>query len=1185
MDDDSDSVLNYGSGSGSGRHEDDYLAEHFDFDMATNSPLESYEEITQRALGSHSQIDQPSALFVRPGRAGAPLKQEPFVARPLDGKQPHVPAGPAPEALAVSDSVAPAAGASVDAVDVKTEPASRDGLAFSPTAPGHEKLVMQQGRPTDWKPPAHMPDFNPEDWADAELPYKLSVSTDTVKSRVETQIKAMLTFEPPPGALFVHLPASTIAKPRQQLRKTFEPDDKTLDLDVVVVCDHNRYRYINVCTGCINRERKRASRKKQPTVDDTHWLENGEGRGIMFNCSELLEISPKASAAAGASDGVKHVELPMRIPCYCRHHAERTGFRVYFVVKDHTGKVVARAFTNPIMITDDHKTTNANARKKSTYAQSMSADVPDSPEERSYADQGQINTKKRKSSSRTSTSSTHSAGPVAGVPNGNVWMPNNMASPNYPPQRQRVAPNGDLSIAAAGIPPPSSQAILTPLTVGQQQLQFQPDRRVSGESFAYFNNTQTTQPSPVQTSPFSQPSPSASSNASTPPESCFTPLQAKNPNASLGLDVPITITSAAISAYAPAPGMMAGNPNASVESSTLQRLIPMEGPIRGGIEVTVLGTGFHQGLIVMFGDQPAAKTHIWSESTIVAILPPASTPGPVVVRLRNVVTSEFSKDNLKLFTYVDDTDRQLMELALQVVGLKMTGRLEDARQIAMKIVGQTGSGSDSANGNMATVEGNFATSLAGETSEMEKTLLKCLDLVDYSETPYKVHWQHRNGAGQTMMHLAVVLGFQRLVAALVARGASHRVADHAGFSPLHFASMLGNVEIAQRLLNSDANPVRESHAGLTAIDVASTAEMRALLLKYAPSGAGERAGRASLSAAVRRVEDFPDWPTSSGPSSPASSTDDYSDSEDESDSDSAGLPERRLRSGAPDDEDPSESDPSDSSDASESSDSDGEDADDADERLQEAEDGEGVRGALVRRKNTLTYGADKPAKEAGAEAAPDKAKRRPWSKKRIQGLLQRHARREDSEADDDGSETDGHLSRHQRIAGYLGGIRARAMDKMQATHLTENLKDNVHDALTAFNNRLPTLPYINDYFSSDKSQTAAPPSYDEIYPDGSPKTKPADGVALDKGGVLALAAEGSAQASATAEQDPYTKFWERRRKNNIRDDLMLFLFWLPVLCFFVVYLIMKMFGVHLVEYIPLPKRVSDLLLLNRAVET
>ncbi|KAI7881167.1 hypothetical protein K492DRAFT_129222, partial [Lichtheimia hyalospora FSU 10163] len=42
--------------------------------------------------------------------------------------------------------------------------------------------------------------------------------------------------------------------------------------------------------------------------------------------------------------------------------------------------------------------------------------------------------------------------------------------------------------------------------------------------------------------------------------------------------------------------------------------------------------------------------------------------------------------SIMLFTYYNENDRALMELALQVVGLKMTGKVEDAREIAMRIV-------------------------------------------------------------------------------------------------------------------------------------------------------------------------------------------------------------------------------------------------------------------------------------------------------------------------------------------------------------------------------------------------------------------------------------------------------------------------------------------------------------------
>ncbi|KAM0790167.1 hypothetical protein ACM66B_005486 [Microbotryomycetes sp. NB124-2] len=126
----------------------------------------------------------------------------------------------------------------------------------------------------------------------------------------------------------------------------------------------------------------------------------------------------------------------------------------------------------------------------------------------------------------------------------------------------------------------------------------------------------------------------------------------------------------------------------------ISRLIPGEGPTHGGIEVTVLGEHFVPDLVCMFGDSPAVPTHYWSSTTLVCVLPPSANPGPVVVGIKGVRLSiDTGTEGLQLFTYRDDSDRGLLELALQVVGLKMTGKLEDASAVAMRIVGNNGQGS------------------------------------------------------------------------------------------------------------------------------------------------------------------------------------------------------------------------------------------------------------------------------------------------------------------------------------------------------------------------------------------------------------------------------------------------------------------------------------------------------------
>ncbi|KAI9481053.1 MAG: hypothetical protein EXX96DRAFT_565199 [Benjaminiella poitrasii] len=117
---------------------------------------------------------------------------------------------------------------------------------------------------------------------------------------------------------------------------------------------------------------------------------------------------------------------------------------------------------------------------------------------------------------------------------------------------------------------------------------------------------------------------------------------------------------------------------------TMKRLIPNEAPTSGGIEITILGTNFHPGMTVMFGDKPATNIQYWSSNTLICTLPPATQSGAVVVTFKE--SPHTDKNDVMVFTYLAETDRALMELALQVVGMKMTGIVEDARKIAMRIV-------------------------------------------------------------------------------------------------------------------------------------------------------------------------------------------------------------------------------------------------------------------------------------------------------------------------------------------------------------------------------------------------------------------------------------------------------------------------------------------------------------------
>jgi hypothetical protein len=236
----------------------------------------------------------------------------------------------------------------------------------------------------------------------------------------------------------------------------------------------------------------------------------------------------------------------------------------------------------------------------------------------------------------------------------------------------------------------------------------------------------------------------------------------------------------------------------------IQRVIPSQGSVRGGIEVTLLGSGFYSGLVAKYGDVKAITTQCWSDSTIVTHIPPAAVPGPVVVSFDGINTA-----NPQIFTYIDDTDMQLIELALQVVGLKMNGKLEDARNIAMRIVGNDNnpSGGSTPNGGHG-------------LANHEQVTLRCIELVTRNEGKMP-NWQLRNNEGQTMMHLAASLGYYRVISALISQGARIDLQDVNGMTPLHFAALRGRRRIVKKLLRCHADPFNRTLSDQTVMGIAS----------------------------------------------------------------------------------------------------------------------------------------------------------------------------------------------------------------------------------------------------------------------------------------------------------------------------------------------------------------------------
>ncbi|KAK4703523.1 hypothetical protein P7C70_g2691, partial [Phenoliferia sp. Uapishka_3] len=832
----------------------------------------------------------------------------------------------------------------------------------------------------------------------------LGVPTIGAKSRVETQIKISLVLVAPKdgrqvkaedgldqqlmtqdGGLadnagdalerigswsHVRLPKYLALKKKNKKQAKLDPaPEDTLFLDVAVIRGSEPYEEIFICTGCQQRELKRAQRKKDARVHPTNeagaegvspkGVEEDEERRkvVVFNCAEYVEF------------GTGETVLPTRITCYCRHHKERKGFSVGFTLRTAAGVIVASGATPPIMITDDHKTSirplvgststdisvetietiKPNKRKAAVKLEKPAPEPPQSSRPKRAAG--------RQKAARGSTESDDdgaAAGPSIPLPRvmaGSKKATKPYDSDSRPKKRQSGVHKSPMFAMTPLTTSKSGSPVLRPLQIqepspmsaaaspivphvfdspirgsqddswhsalglgGMDAVMQDFSRQDSIASSGHYSNTDySTAPSNAEysTAPSNAPSPAQSndwrSNASSPSShsadpfasmfnSLNSPLDMMSPRRS-GLSTPSlhnapsshnpqqqtpVLNDSFASLYDPtAPTFNNNWPFTAVQPPPppprISRLIPGEGPVHGGIEVTVLGENFVPNLVCVFGDSAAVPTHYWSSSTLVCILPPSANPGPVVVGIKGVPLTVEQGTGLQLFTYKDDSDRSLLELALQVVGLKMTGRLEDASAVAMRIVGSSAHNSSTNTpagsrhpspgaGNVLAGMAAYATSrpssrapsrrasqvnlnrpssspassisglplppapFSGDSRNFEGIVIKFLSLLDLdpSEIPgaapslprSRPPISYKNKQQHTLLHLATVLGFHRLVQFLLARGIAVDTPDRNGYTPLHFAALYGRVAITRQLLDAGATPYPRNLAGDTPLDIA-----------------------------------------------------------------------------------------------------------------------------------------------------------------------------------------------------------------------------------------------------------------------------------------------------------------------------------------------------------------------------
>ncbi|TQV97654.1 membrane-tethered transcription factor [Cordyceps javanica] len=752
--------------------------------------------------------------------------------------------------------------------------------------------------------------------------YELRILPTPLKSRVETQIPIKMTLSPlPPGVTKLHLPAHTISKPKLLAKPTPEPSPDTLVLHVSLVCTSamenldwkkralERARTqpqgslpdlddeenspqnggeVRICAGCITRERKRAARKKiKKPEEEKVWSQDEERRVIVFNTQEIKEWQPMSGMLDSngrpepvVSNRTMQIDAPMRIACYCRHHGEKMGFNVIFTIKDHQERVIAQAMSNPIMITDDHKThpmaqLTAQPPMSDTVSSSsiplavatgtdvngMIAPMANGNFRMSQAG-SDVSSMQNGYASSNSGKTTPTMG-TATVPARPHSRPGSPSQGHPVPKRRKASnsrvPNG-LEMTRLDTSPQPTQSMasqrssatspFSPPTAFQQAEhlfgapngQFPlttgpPTPNSNNDQASFFaNNRSASMDNLAMANMYSAPTSSHASRAPS-PNGLRTSAQ-QNQFAAL-----------ANSLFAPV-----GAPRAA---PVIHKIIPNEGPKVGGIEVTVLGAAFFQGLEVWFGDQRATTTTFWGESSLVCLLPPSPVSGtvPVTFKLQGVPPQNFPMAKQPpTFKYIDDNEDKLIRTALSVLGQKMSGQMVDVSDLARRILNDGSSsggwtGGPSANG----PQFNHASH-----EHLESQLLKVLDLIDLDDSAYRTKLDLKRSTGHTMLHLACSLGYHRFVAALLARGANPDARDKGGFTALHMASIQSHSEIVRRLIIGGADPTIRSLSGLTATDVAqSRAVVRAIRHSErharSRSSGGSMHSRTSSSTSIRSL--------------------------------------------------------------------------------------------------------------------------------------------------------------------------------------------------------------------------------------------------------------------------------------------------------------------------------------------
>ncbi|KAL9106206.1 MAG: hypothetical protein Q9227_008739 [Pyrenula ochraceoflavens] len=633
---------------------------------------------------------------------------------------------------------------------------------------------------------------------------------------------------------------------------------------------------VKICSGCIARERKRNSRKKlRKPEEEEIFQKDEEKRVIVFNThqikdwhepsgeeGELNTVGVATGQPRDLAPGAMQVDLPMRIACYCRHQHEKMGFMVIFTIRDYQNNYVAQARTESIMITDDHKTSNMPPQ-----FQTAASAMPPGPHfpgsgvfPAATFDGPSTASSMGPRPFRTSLSTTDLSGmqndfnpqfPMSAtgnafaVPNpisvatSGTLTPKNLSRAPSPtgtpgPNTKRRKHSGSGKIPSnltmtrleTSQPVPTSNSVVNSPFTPQGPL-YAPDPNYTMQTLRGHQTT-TSPPTPNSNSDFGFMTANnrSFSMENLPRQPMISAPSSRQPSRPGSPNLNRNSFNQADAAVNHAMSSQQFNQNRRPQP-LIHKLIPAEGSVTGGTEVSLLGNGFYQGVEVMFGDIAATTTTYWADKCLTCLTPPAARAGAVAVVFKHEhplysQRPRPSQQRPLFFNYIEDSEHEMLKLALRTLGPTLPQPTSDPWTAAQQLIGA--SAAPAWMGSTAYHGAPHMQASAGrpvDMLELENHMLQFLSFLD-TATEHRPCLDYGSTTGHTLLHLASFLGLTRLVVGLATRGANLNSLDRNGNTPMHLAALNGHHHIIHRLRLAGADNRIRSLRNYLPADMAST---------------------------------------------------------------------------------------------------------------------------------------------------------------------------------------------------------------------------------------------------------------------------------------------------------------------------------------------------------------------------